>query len=155
MNIVSINRLRQYDSLIKEYIAQIALGDKILALYPVGSIYMSVNDTSPSELFGVGVWERINDCFLLASGPLYPAGSTGGESEHTLQEDEIPAHTHDFSSNVFVDDIDEQDGFIVGQATNKEYVEIDRISTTLSTGQNQPHNNMPPYLSVYMWVRTL
>ena len=41
--------------------------------YPVGSIYMSVNDTSPNLLFG-GKWEPIKDKFLLASGDLYSSG---------------------------------------------------------------------------------
>lgn len=45
--------------------------------YPVGSIYMSVNDTSPNLLFG-GKWEPIKDKFLLASGDLYQSGQGGG-----------------------------------------------------------------------------
>ena len=45
--------------------------------YPVGSIYMSVNDTSPNLLFG-GKWEPIKDKFLLASGDLYSSGQGGG-----------------------------------------------------------------------------
>lgn len=48
-----------------------------LSIYPVGSIYLSVNATSPAELFG-GTWEQIKDTFLLASGDTYEAGSTGG-----------------------------------------------------------------------------
>nr|DAI18285.1 MAG TPA: baseplate protein [Caudoviricetes sp.] len=63
--------------------------------YPVGSIYMSVNSTDPSTLFG-GSWERIQDTFLLASGNSYGAGSTGGSANaavvrhtHVAQE-----HTH-------------------------------------------------------------
>ena len=47
--------------------------------YPVGSIYLSVLETDPAELFGFGVWERIKDKFLLASGELYAAGSEGTE----------------------------------------------------------------------------
>lgn len=48
--------------------------------YPVGSIYMSVNSTNPSTLFG-GSWERIQDTFLLASGSTYGAGTTGGSAD--------------------------------------------------------------------------
>ena len=62
-------------------------------IYPVGSIYMSVVNTSPSVLFG-GTWEQIKDTFLLATGDTYANGSTGGEATHTLTENEMPTHTH-------------------------------------------------------------
>ena len=67
--------------------------DLINTIYPVGSIYMSVNSTNPSVLFG-GTWEQIKDTFLLATGDTYANGSTGGEATHTLTENEMPSHTH-------------------------------------------------------------
>ncbi len=51
-------------------------------IYPVGSIYMSVNATDPARIFG-GTWERIKERFLLGAGDTHPAGSTGGSSTHT------------------------------------------------------------------------
>ena len=65
-------------------------------VYPVGAIYISVNSINPATLFGFGTWNQIEDRFLLAAGPTYTAGSTGGEAEHTLTELEMPAHDHDF-----------------------------------------------------------
>lgn len=62
-------------------------------IYPVGSIYMSVNNASPSTLFG-GTWVQIQDKFLLASGPNYTNGNTGGSDTHRLNANELPAHTH-------------------------------------------------------------
>ena len=59
------------------------------AVYPIGSIYMSVNATSPTILFG-GTWEQIEDTFLLAAGTNYTGGDTGGSTEHT----HTIAHTH-------------------------------------------------------------
>ena len=70
----------------KKILARQLLAD---CLYPVGSIYMSVNSTSPAELFG-GTWEQIKDTFLLGSGS-YTLGATGGEKTHTLSESELPA----------------------------------------------------------------
>ena len=64
-----------------------------LNAYPVGSIYMSVNSTSPATLFG-GTWEQIQDVFLLAAGSTYTAGDTGGSASHTLIVDELPSHVH-------------------------------------------------------------
>lgn len=62
-------------------------------IYPIGSIYMSVNSTSPSVLFG-GTWEKIKDRFLLSAGNTYTNGNTGGEATHTLTQNEMPSHTH-------------------------------------------------------------
>lgn len=65
----------------------------LLMVYPVGSIYISVNSTSPASLFG-GTWEILNDVFLLAAGSYANAGTFGGEAAHTLTVDEMPAHNH-------------------------------------------------------------
>jgi len=71
-----------------------------LNAYPVGSIYMSVNSTSPATLFG-GTWERIQDMFLLAAGTSYSAGSTGGSATVTLTSAQsgVPAHSHGLNSH--------------------------------------------------------
>ena len=71
-------------------------------VYPVGSIYMSVNDVNPSTLFG-GTWSKIEGAFLLASGRIeiepnveieFANGASGGEAIHTLTTNEMPSHTH-------------------------------------------------------------
>ena len=54
-------------------------------IYPIGSVYISVNNVSPATLFG-GTWEQIKDKFLLSAGDTYANGSTGGSA--------IMAHTH-------------------------------------------------------------
>lgn len=71
-----------------------------LNAYPVGSIYISVNSTSPATLFG-GTWERIQDVFLLAAGSSYSAGSTGGAATVTLTaaQSGVPAHSHGLNSH--------------------------------------------------------
>ncbi len=63
-------------------------------VYPVGSIYMSVNSTNPTNLFG-GTWEQIQGKFLFGMNSSYPAGSTGGEITHKLTNAEMPVHNHD------------------------------------------------------------
>ena len=45
--------------------ADIVRSEIISAIYPVVSIYISVIDTDPSILFGIGIWERIEDCFFI------------------------------------------------------------------------------------------
>ncbi|MBQ9067731.1 MAG: hypothetical protein IJ131_01540, partial [Eggerthellaceae bacterium] len=62
-------------------------------VYPVGSIYMSVNSANPAIIFG-GTWVQLKDQFLLAAGTKYAAGSTGGSADSV-----IPAHTHTITAS--------------------------------------------------------
>lgn len=122
-------------------------------IYPVGAIYMSVNNISPAILFG-GTWERIKDRFLLAAGDDYNAGSTGGEAEHTLSIDEMPLHDHSLIARY---PLNFKDGIVQANTTSnwKGGLQWNTgvAAKTNTTGSNQPHNNMPPYLTVYMWKR--
>ena len=70
----------------------------ILQAYPVGSIYMSVVETNPAELFG-GTWEAMPGRVLIGAGVSdfdinYVAGTTGGSRSRTLTSSNIPKHTH-------------------------------------------------------------
>lgn len=116
-------------------------------IWPVGSIYISATSTSPAELFG-GEWSRIKDRFLLAAGSKYSLGSTGGEATVTLTIDQIPAHTH---GNVRRYNEGSHSGNVsTGASSGSDSTD----SYTDSTGGGQAHNNMPPYLAVYVWMRT-
>lgn len=127
-------------------------------IYPVGSIYMSVNSTDPSELFG-GEWERIKDTFLLACGDTYGGGSTGGEATHTLTINEMPQHTHSPPTWVHYASTNGNTGeYNVTRATGSNgntYVgSAPQVNKDVGyTGGGQAHNNMPPYLAVFVWVR--
>ena len=67
-------------------------------LYPVGSVYISFNSTSPSTLFG-GTWTRLKDKFLLASGDSYAPNTTGGSATKTIGVTNMPSHNHSVSSS--------------------------------------------------------
>lgn len=121
-------------------------GNPLLEIvYPVGSIYMSAVETDPAMLFGFGTWARILDRFLLAAGDVYEAGSTGGEESHVLTVGEMPEHSHRllFQSEKLAAGSDYSR---VGGTYQSGVVE--------STGGGQAHNNMPPYVAVYIWQRT-
>lgn len=128
-------------------------------IYPVGSLYMSAKATSPASLFG-GTWERIKDRFVLAAGDTYAAGSTGGEAAHTLTVDEMPEHYHRGLH------IDNENGTSVLYGSNPAFLQtaLDLGSTyktglyeggifTSVAGGNEAHNNLPPYLTAYIWRR--
>ena len=120
--------------------------------YPVGAIYISTADTSPASLFG-GTWERLKDRFLLAAGDTYAAGATGGEAEHTLTVNEMPQHNHDFHASYSgIATGSEANGKILAGGDSNQW--LWNFAQTNNSGGNAPHNNMPPYLAVYMWVRT-
>ena len=101
-------------------------------------------EINPSTYFG-GQWEQLKDVFLLMAGDTYQAGTTGGEATHKLSVAEMPSHQHELT-------IDSSEGpyhasgvdWMTGSAMR--HYAGDMIS---STGGNQPHNNMPPYLAVY------
>lgn len=118
--------------------------DALLA-YPVGSIYIAYNHTNPGTLFG-GTWERLQGGFLWASQAGDIIGQTGGEKEHTLTVNELPAHSH---------------GSVYSQhaAGTKSQAWYTTAGTALaygavSTGGGAAHNNMPPYIQVSIWRRT-
>lgn len=148
-------------------------------IYPVGSIYLSVNTTSPATLFG-GTWERIKDKFLLGVGDTYSLNDTGGEAQHTLVQSEIPAHTHDVtgdtggggshSHNIGADldakyvtsgtrslslhgnGVSGAGRTIASSSVSNHTHNISLISS--SVGGGTAHNNMPPYITVNIWKRT-
>lgn len=142
----------------QEHDAYCTKSQLINLVYPVGSIYMSINSTSPQTLFG-GTWQQISDTFLLAAGSTYTAGSTGGEATHTLTTNEMPEHTHTHKVWVF-----NGSSFSGGNRYGFGYSAAGTLTSgassgevqhyNLNTGGSQAHNNMPPYLSVYMWKRT-
>ena len=116
--------------------------------YPVGAIYLSVTDANPAALFG-GTWERIGGRFLLGADTTYAAGSTGGEAAHTLTVDEMPKH------NPEIDNLNASGNatpYMTVQAQDKKG--YGGNVQTMFAGGGKAHNDMPPYLAVYMWQRT-
>ena len=119
-------------------------------IYPVGSIYMSVNDTNPSNLFG-GTWTQLKDRFLLGAGSTYTNGSTGGSATQRLSVANLPSHTHpqyvatnggSTSANL------DYNGWVSNGKAVAQGI------PTGATGQGTKFDIMPPYLVVYMWKRT-
>lgn len=119
-------------------------------IYPVGSIYMSVNNTNPSNLFG-GTWTQLKDRFLLGAGSTYTNGSTGGSATQKLSAANLPSHTHpqyvatnggSTSANL------DYNGWVSNGKAVAQGI------PTGATGQGTKFDIMPPYLVVYMWQRT-
>lgn len=150
-----------------------------LDAHPVGSIYESTDATSPADLFG-GTWEAMDPGRVLVSagtastGTVYNAGDKGGEEKHQLTESELPrvtvtstgttdnagSHKHDIKSPAGKAD----DGNWLGRGYIWDKVKIysteeagdhtHGVTVSGSFGGGKPHNNLPPYQTVYRWVRT-
>lgn len=136
----------------------------INVIYPVGSIYMSVSSTSPAVLFGGGTWEQLKNRFLIGCGDSYSAGATGGSATHTLSVAEMPTHgNHLYGSGDWIGQGASGGKYLNTDANMSSYGSSGRgwnLSSNeaypagYTTGGGQAHNNMPPYLAVYMWKRT-
>ena len=139
---------------------------------------MSANSTNPGTLFG-GTWTQLKDRFLLGAGSTYSNGATGGAATHTLTAAQMPKHAHDtpFFNNM-TNNGEMKSDFIgvfgkgmtanaaikeMGASSTMEMWWINQTNTaegnewsylTSYKGSGSAHNNMPPYLVVYMWKRT-
>ena len=96
-----------------------SLNTVVDTIYPIGSIYMSSNSTSPSTLFPGTYWKRLKDQMLMGAGDVYTAGDTGGAASrsytpagtvdnHTLTASEMPSHTHTFTGSAVTSGIESQ-----------------------------------------------
>lgn len=148
------------------------LAEIMLALYPVGSIYMSVSATSPASLFG-GTWEQLKDRFLLGAGGGYAAGGTGGAATVALKANQLPKITGYIEAGAGSSGSATSSGhgafrsasgiFTTSRQCHYSYSHGSDTWTSTDTdawqqvnmsfGNNEAHNNMPPYLAVYIWKR--
>ena len=134
-----------------------AIAEAKLAAWPVGSIYITVSNTSPAALFG-GTWERISERFLLGASNSYPAGGTGGEFTHKLTQSELPNYSLSVTngSNVIRSKTgNSADAYVQTQSGGWGIPNWESKTVTVASGgSGEAHNNMPPYLAVNMWKRT-
>lgn len=129
------------------------------AVYPVGSIYISVTNTNPSSLFG-GTWAAFGTGRTLVGvdttqNEFNTVQKTGGAKTHTLTLSQIPPHSHKTV---------EKRGYAfyggervyepAGPASGTGYATDPNFLNTGSAGSGEAHNNLQPYITVYMWRRT-
>ena len=120
------------------------------AIYPVGAIYISTTDNNPANLFGFGTWQRFGNGRALVgvdeeNSNFNTAQQVGGAETHTLTVDEMPSHTHSFAH---------AHNWANSNQGSHARMNGNTWESTSATGGNQPHNNLPPYITVYIWRRT-
>lgn len=133
-------------------------------IYPIGSIYMSMNSINPSLIIG-GEWEAIEDRFLFSTGTKHSySGATGGSETVTLTSAQsgVPAHSHkyqDYNTTYTLKTTNRKPGTSTAVAYGTSLTAgggaTERTSSNnTAANASQAHENMPPYLTVYMWKRT-
>jgi hypothetical protein len=146
--------------------------DLIDMLYPVGSVYISTDSVNPGDKFG-GTWAAYGSGRTLvgvntSDVEFNAVGKTGGAKTHTLTTAEMPSHTHtqnahnhtwSLGANVVANAIGTtSSGFVAGYNSGKGGLGPTSIQPSTATNQNTggggAHNNLQPYITVYMWQRT-
>ncbi len=152
-------------------------------IYPIGAIYLSVDSTNPSEYFG-GTWEEFANGKTLvgvdtADTDFNEAEKTGGEKTHKLGTTEMPAHNHTVTTTIASAgahthnirptkrnySLSGSGSYCIVDATTHTSLDTKTTtsngahthtatSTATNTGGGLAHNNMQPYITVYMWKRT-
>jgi hypothetical protein len=142
-------------------------------VYPVGSIYTSVVNTSPASFIG-GTWVSFGAgrCIFgvdTSQTEFNTVQKTGGEKTHVLTEIECPPHTHNYDKPILRNGNPDGATDTSGNSNERAYWRGTTANTTnngttskwggiydpiTSSWDTEPHNNLPPYITVYMWRRT-
>jgi hypothetical protein len=142
------------------------LTTSLQVIYPIGCIYTTTVATNPATVFGFGTWVAFGAGRVLVgvgtSDAVYAAAATGGESTHALSTVELAAHKHQIGMR--------DDGSTVGGniqvASTGNTMAFDSAGTagtatgggadslSYSAGSGTAHNNLQPYIVVFMWTRT-
>jgi hypothetical protein len=127
------------------------------ALYPVGSIYTNAtNSTNPATLIGFGTWVafgagKVPVGIDASDTDFDTAEETGGSKTHTLTTSEMPSHSHAYTKAIHPSGSGAEQNQSGGAEDRTNFNGTDNTGLT---GGGQSHNNLQPYVVVYMWKRT-
>lgn len=128
-------------------------------IFPVGAVYLSIYSTNPSTYFG-GTWQQFGQGRMLVGvgtgtdvngqSRTFSSQITGGEYTHALTIDEMPTHNHSFDTG----GVSVASGSKYNRVYNASSYSANHTYQSTPRGGGQAHNNLPPFIAVYMWVRT-
>lgn len=141
-------------------------------VYPIGSYYETSDvNFDPNDSF-VGEWSLEESGRVhVSAGVGYNIGKKGGEATHTLTVDELPDHRHAFTTDSAGShnhragykrkdaygkgtfDGQHWSNYNAGEVKTTSDGAHTHTGTTDGAGGTQPHNNMPPYITVNRWHR--
>lgn len=119
------------------------------AYYKVGDLFLTTRNENPSLRFG-GTWELFGKgktlvCVDTSDSDFSTVKKTGGEKKHTLTINEMPSHSHEIPKYNWE--------VPTGRGAAAHYDNIEKENSS-STGGGQAHNNLQPYITCYIWIRT-
>lgn len=88
----------------------------------------------------------LRDRFVVGAGKSYNVNAAGGEAEHKLTIGELAQHSHNFLTYYEGPFSKDPSGNIYPLTTLLGGPEVNE--STLSAGENEPHNNLPPYYAL-------
>ena len=138
-------------------------GNKLVSVpyYRVGDLFLTTIATNPSNFLG-GTWElfgpgRCLVCVDTSQTEFNSVKKTGGEKSHILTVNEMPSHNHNIlrsdggnASDLGWGSNQWDTGLISTSGTNKKNV----YQQITNTGGSQAHNNLQPFITCYVWIRT-
>lgn len=125
--------------------------------WPIGSIYISTNNTNPSTYFG-GTWEALPQDYYLMTAPITQTNIGKGGSWYTnetvLTIDQIPAHNHNMQKR-YAKQVDWNMGYPDAIHYSGDWYNTYGVVSTATVGGGKGHNHkyQPPYYQVYAWKR--
>ena len=139
-------------------------------MFPVGTIIKTVRNVNPSTYLE-GTWVawgtgRVPVGVDTSQTEFNAVEKTGGEKTVKLGPEDIPEHSHftnlkEYVKSGFVFSTREGDTFAISKPPASAgfglSVQVDNPGagvTTGTAGDDMPHNNLPPYITCYMWKRT-
>lgn len=164
------NKLGSLDSRLTSHVTNTSDPHSTLAqVYPVGSVYINAEvSTNPFQLFGFGTWVafgsgRVPVGVDATQSEFNTPGKTGGAKTHTLTVAEMPSHNHDHYEWLH-NGVSDSGGVRYGfgyQRDTGTLIKTTSYNTSSAvpygngpTGGDGAHNNLQPYITVYMWKRT-
>lgn len=132
--------------------------------HPVGTTWESIYPVNPADILGGGTWKQLKDVTIVAAGDKFKVSDLdtnqdGGEVEHTLTVDEMPAHNHK-ENDWLTSSANSFSGMAAQMSTVKNAynvltpINFTGARYTGNTGGGTAHNNMQPYKVLYKWIRT-
>lgn len=137
------------------------INNTIDAMFPIGSVYITVADTNPST-FLKGTWEQFGQGRTLigegtgndgSTSMTFTTNSSGGEYKHKLTVDEMPSHNHPRYTMTSGTEISGY-GLALNGPGFYDRAMVSGSGDTGNKGGDVSHNNVQPYITVYFWKRT-
>ena len=136
------------------------------AAFPIGAVFTTVavyaDSAAVVAALGGTTWVSFAaGRMLIGVDGTYANGATGGEATHTLTEAEMPSHKHDAGTKIRgTTGTDPSCPYGEASTSNDNGWDSHKVGQAMKTcysdtvGSDTAHNNLPPYIAVYMWKRT-